>query len=87
MSPVNAMARQLEMSAAAAALLITLITGVVTIENRYAKAQEVKAQLDSYYARGLKTRILEIQLKPAPLSAADRALLDHLQQELREATD
>ena len=81
------MARQLEISAAVAALLITLITGVVTIENRYAKAQEVRQQLDSYYARGLKTRILEIQLKPAPLSAADRALLDHLQQELREATD
>jgi hypothetical protein len=30
---------------------------------------------------------MELQLKPPPLSAADRAMLLHLQQELKEATE
>ena len=81
------MTRQFEITATIVALMFALVGGVVTVESRYAKAQEVRAQLDEMYARQLKLRILEIELKPAPLSSADRALLDHLKQELREATD
>jgi hypothetical protein len=81
------MNRQLEITAAAVALLVTLVGGTVAIENRYAKAQDVEQQLNSLYAKQLKTRILELQLKPpAQFSPADQALLDHLKQELREAT-
>lgn len=72
---------------AALALLTAIIGGTVTIESRYAKAQEVRSQMNDLYAKTLKIRILELQLKPpAQFTPADRALLDHLQQELREAT-
>jgi hypothetical protein len=82
------MSRQLEVSATAIALLVTIVGGTVTIENRYAKAQEVKVQLNNLYAKQLKTRILELQLKPSSqFTAADRAMLLHLQQELKEATE
>jgi hypothetical protein len=81
------MPRQLEITAAAVALLVTLVGGTVAVESRYAKAQDVREQLNAMYAKQLKTRILELQLKPPPLSAADRAMLLHLQQELREATE
>ena len=81
------MNRQIELTAAAVALLVTLVGGTVAIENRYAKAQDVKQQLNSMYARQLKTRILELQLKaPNQFTPADRAMLLHLQQELKEAT-
>jgi hypothetical protein len=81
------MPRQLEITAAAVALLVTLVGTTIAIENRYAKAQDVREQLNALYAKQLKTRILELQLKPPPLSPADRAMLLHLQQELREATE
>lgn len=80
------MTRQLEITAAAVALLVTLVGTTIAIENRYAKAQDVREQLNALYAKQLKTRILELQLKPPPLSAADRAMLLHLEQELKEAT-
>jgi hypothetical protein len=80
------MPRQLEITAAAVALLVTLVGTTIAIENRYAKAQDVREQLNALYAKQLKTRILELQLKPPPLSAADRAMLLHLEQELKEAT-
>lgn len=81
------MTRQLEITAAAVALLVTLVGTTIAIENRYAKAQDVREQLNALYAKQLKTRILELQLKPPPLSPADRAMLLHLQQELKEATE
>ena len=69
------------------ALLTAIIGGTITVESRYAKAQEVRSQIDTLYAKTLKLRILELQLKaPSQFTAADRALLNHLQQELREAT-
>jgi hypothetical protein len=82
------MNRNLETTAAAVALLVTLVGGTVAIENRYAKASDVEAKLNSLYAKQLKTRILELQLKPpSQFTAADRAMLLHLQQELKEATE
>ena len=66
--------------------VITVLTGIVggtiVIENRYAKAQEVKEQLEDYYTRQIKLRILEIDLKPNP-SASDRALREYLVREMR----
>lgn len=71
--------------AAGAAAILTVLTaivgGTVVIENRYAKAQEVKAQLDDYYTRQIKLRILEIDLKPNP-TPADKALREYLVQEM-----
>jgi len=80
--------RHLEITAAAIALLVTLVTTVVTIETRYAKSAEVQTKINDLYARQLKLRILELQLKPqSQFTPADRALLDYMQQELKEATD
>lgn len=81
------MNNRLEIAAATTALLVTLIGSTIAVENRYAKAEEVRQQLESLYAKQLKLRILEIQLKPSSqFTSADRALLEHMQQELREAT-
>ena len=78
-------ARHLEIAAAATALAITFVTAVVTVESRYAKSAEVQTKINDLYARQLKLRILELQLKPeAQFTAADKALLDYMQQELRE---
>lgn len=82
--PVN---NTIAAAGATLALLTAIIGGTVTVESRYAKAQEVRSQIDTLYAKTLKLRILELQLKaPSQFTAADRALLSHLQQELREVT-
>lgn len=78
------MNRQLEIAATALALILTVVTGAVAIENRYAKAAEVKAQLDELYAKQIKLKILEIDLKP-DATPADRALRQYLQQELNKS--
>jgi hypothetical protein len=66
------------------AALSVIIGATMAIETRYAKAQEVKQQLDEYYARQIKLRILEIDLKPEQ-TPADRALRQYLMQELQKA--
>lgn len=66
---------------AAITIITAVVGGTVVIENRYAKAQEVKAQLEDYYTRQIKLRILEIDLKPNP-TPSDKALREYLVQEL-----
>ena len=66
------------------AALSVIIGTTVAIETRYAKAQEVKQQLDEYYARQIKLRILEIDLKPQQ-TPSDRALRQYLVQELNKS--
>lgn len=81
------MQKSLELTLGALALATTLISATVVVESRYAKAEELKAGIASIYAKTLKLRILELELKPADqFTSADRALLDHMKQELREAT-
>ena len=77
------MHRWIATAGALIAALSVIIGATVAIETRYAKAQEVKQQLDDYYARQIKLRILEIDLKPAP-TPADRALRQYLVQELQK---
>ena len=79
--------RHFEITAAASALLITFVTAVVTVEASYAKSAEVQAKINDLYARQLKLRILELQLKPQNVfTPADKALLEYMQQELKEVT-
>lgn len=79
--------KNIESTAAALALISALIGATVAVESRYAKAVDMERRLDNLYARTLKLRILELQLKPvSEFTNSDRALLHHLQQELREAT-
>jgi len=68
---------------AAITIVTAVVGGTVVIENRYAKAQEVKAQLEDYYTRQIKLRILEIDLKPNP-TPSDKALREYLVQELQK---
>lgn len=77
------MNRWLTAVGAVIAVFSTVVGTTVAIESRYAKAQEVKEQLEEFYAKQLKLRILEIDLKADP-TPADRALRQYLQQELNK---
>ena len=75
--------RWLATSGAVIAVLTAIVGTTIAVETRYAKSAEVKAQLEEYYAKQLKLRILEIDLKSDP-TPADRALRQYLQQELNK---
>jgi hypothetical protein len=78
------MERHLSIVGASLALVTAIVGTTVAIESRYAKAAEVKAQLDELYAKQIKLRILEIDLK-ADQTPSDRALRQYLIQELGKA--
>lgn len=74
--------KHLETALAGFALLTGLTGGVVTVEGRYAKADD----LDSLYAKTLRLRIMELQLKsPQNFTTADSAMLEFLKRELAES--
>lgn len=77
------MEKHIQVIGAVLAFVVGVVTTTVTIDSRYAKSQEVKRQLDEYYARQIKLRVLEIDLKTNP-SASDKALRQYLIQELGE---
>ena len=78
------MSKYLATTGAALAVLTAIVGTTLTVESRYAKSAEVKAQLDDYYARQIKLRILEIDLK-AEQTPSDRALRQYLLQELQKS--
>jgi hypothetical protein len=80
------MHRWIATAGAIVAALSVIVGATVAIETRYAKAQEVKQQLDEYYARQIKLRILEIDLK-SQQTPADRALRQYLVQELQKSKE
>lgn len=65
------------------AVLTAIVGTTIAIETRYAKSAEVKAQLEEYYSKQLKLKVLEIDLKPTP-TPADRAMRQYLLQELNK---
>lgn len=75
--------RHLTTIGAAVAVLTAVVGTTIAVETRYAKSAEVRAQLEEYYARQIKLRILEIDLKPQP-TPADQALKQYLLQELNK---
>ena len=77
------MGRHVTTTGAVLAVITAIVGATLAVEARYAKSAEVRAQLEDYYARQLKLRILEIDLKPDP-TPADRALRQYLQQELHK---
>lgn len=80
--------RQIETLVTIGTLLTAIVGGTIVVEQRYAKSADVQQQMDGFYAKTLKLRILELELKsPSETTSADRALLLHLRQELKEATD
>lgn len=78
------MDRPIAIAGAILALITAIVGATVTIETRYAKAQEVSEALDELYAKQIKLRILEIDLKPSK-TAADQALRQYLLQELQKS--
>jgi hypothetical protein len=78
------MEKHLATAGAVLAVLTAIVGTTIAVETRYAKSAEVKAQLEEYYAKQLKLRILEIDLK-AEQTPSDRALRQYLQQELRKS--
>ena len=77
------MSKYLATAGAVLAVLTAIVGTTLTVEGRYAKSAEVKAQLDDYYARQIRLRMLEIDLKTEQTSA-DRALRQYLLQELQK---
>lgn len=77
------MDRQLALVGTLLAICTAIAGATVTIETRYAKSVEVKEQLEDYYAKQIKLRILEIDLKTNP-TPADHALRQYLIQELQK---
>lgn len=77
------MERHFATAGAVLAVLTAIVGTTIAVETRYAKSAEVKAQLEEYYAKQLKLRILEIDLKSDP-TPADRALRQYLLQELNK---
>jgi cell shape-determining protein MreC len=75
------MEKNIQIAGAVLAFVVGVVGTTVTIDSRYAKSQEVKQQLDEYYARQLKLRILEIDLKQSK-TPSDMALREYLIQEL-----
>jgi hypothetical protein len=78
------MERWIVTSGAVIAVLTAIVGTTVAVETRYAKSAEVKQQLEEYYAKQLKLRILEIDLKTNP-TPSDKALRQYLQQELQKS--
>lgn len=78
------MERHLTTIGAVLAVLTAIVGTTIAVESRYAKAAEVAAQLDEFYAKQLKLKILEIDLKPDP-TPADRAMRQYLLQELQKS--
>jgi hypothetical protein len=75
------MEKNIQIAGAVLAFVIGVVSTTVTIDSRYAKSQEVKQQLDEYYSRQIKLRILEIDLKQNK-TPSDMALREYLIQEL-----
>ena len=78
------MDRWIATAGATLAVLTAVIGATVVIEARYAKAQEVRQQLEEFYSRQIKLRILELDLKPQQ-TPADKALREYLLQELKKS--
>lgn len=80
------MKRHAELLVAVIFIVSAVIGSAITIDSRYAKAGQVKAQLEDYYIRSLQLRILEIDLKENP-TPSEKALKQYLQQEIHKITD
>lgn len=77
------MDKQLQILSAAILVATTIIGTTVAVDTRYAKSQEVKTQLQEYYDKQLKLKILELDLKKNQ-TPEDRALRQYLMQELQK---
>lgn len=77
------MDKHIQIIGAVLAFVVGVVGTTITIDGRYAKSEEVKAQLQDFYARELKLRILEIDLKPNK-TPSDMALREYLVQELNK---
>jgi len=69
---------------AGAAVLASIVGTTITIDNRYAKSQEVQQQFAAARKQQLRDRIFELDLKLNP-TAADKALREYLMQQLNDA--
>jgi hypothetical protein len=77
------MNRWVQLTTGVGAVVAALIGTTITIDNRYAKSQEVQQQFCAARKQQLRDRIFELDLKSTP-TAADKALREYLQQQLRD---
>jgi len=74
---------RLQLIAAAGAVLAAIVGTTLTIDNRYAKSQEVQQQFCAARKQQLRDRIYELSLKPNP-NAAEKTLREYLNQQIRD---
>lgn len=84
MAVSKSMERHLATAGAVIAVLTAIVGTTIAVESRYAKAADVKEQLNELYAKQLKLKVLELDLKPDP-TPADRAMRQYLLQELQKS--
>jgi len=77
------MTKHLPILTTAIAVLTAIIGTTITVDNRYAKSEEVKVQFCQARKQQLRDRIFEIDLKTNK-SDSDRALRNYLNQQLQE---
>jgi len=75
--------KRLSIAGAAIAVLTAVVGTTVAIDSRYAKSAEVQQQFCQARKQLLRDRIFELDLKTNK-SAADKALREYLQQQLRD---
>lgn len=78
------MERHFATAGAVIAVLTAIVGTTIAVESRYAKAADVKQQMNELYAKQLKLKVLEIDLKADP-TPADRAMRQYLIQELQKS--
>jgi len=76
--------RHFATAGAVIAVLTAIVGTTIAVESRYAKAADVKQQMNELYAKQLKLKVLEIDLKADP-TPADRAMRQYLIQELQKS--
>jgi hypothetical protein len=77
------MNRWVQLTTGIGAVVAAIIGTTLTIDNRYAKSQEVQQQFCAARKQQLRDRIFELDLKASP-TAADKALREYLQQQLQD---
>lgn len=78
------MEKHLATAGAVIAVLTAIVGTTIAVETRYAKSAEVREQLNELYAKQLKLKVLELDLKADP-TPADRAMRQYLLQELQKS--
>lgn len=75
--------KKIQIGAGILAIITAIVGTSVTIDNRYAKSQEVKEQFCEARKQQLRDKIFELDLK-SPKTTNDKAMRAYFEQQLRD---